>query len=279
MQERVKIGEIKRAIKTNRILAKGDENIHPSIRYTKKEREWEVYDSSIEDFGQVFDEVLPNKNYEPDLYTSSAPTEHFQIFRRKKGENFKNYIEETLLTTKKREHDLTAVEFGGPGSKLFKGFTKDLFRKTVGVCLKDIRSDDQKKEDAKINHSLIVGDITEVIDDEMFRKLHQTLGVNKIDLIISKMEGPLKKIDRYPAILDRIIRNWYNMLNENGIIFVEFAFGQPNDPNRVFIRKWVKVIEEKFPQIEIQLGIEVLRLHKKIGAPEKLPPTTQLFNK
>src|SRR3989339_432886 len=152
------------------------------------------------------------------------------------------------------------------------------FEITLGACLPDIRNQRKQKEDKRNNHSVIVGDITEITKDKTLTKVTQTLGTNKTDLIISRMEGPIILIDKNPAILDRIIRNWYDLLNKNGLMFIQFELPkyQPRYTEPL-IKKWANAIKEKFPEVDIQVNKGVLRLHKRVGAPEKLPPATQLF--
>ncbi|KKP88434.1 hypothetical protein A2456_02365 [Candidatus Nomurabacteria bacterium RIFOXYC2_FULL_36_19] len=255
MKERFpKIGEIKKAVEKNTKLATEDGG-----RYIYKENEWGAYDSPLVSFEITLGAVLPDEE---------GNTQKSEVFRK--------YIEKTLSNKGKR--DLTAIEFGGPGSELFKGFTPNFFAKTVGVCLADIRNQRKQKEDKRNNHSVIVGDITEITKDKTLTKVTQTLGTNKTDLIISRMEGPIILIDKNPAILDRIIRNWYDLLNKNGLMFIQFELPkyQPRYTEPL-IKKWANAIKEKFPEVDIQVNKGVLRLHKRVGAPEKLPPATQLF--
>lgn len=263
MGEGIDIGKIKKAIKGNKNLA-----IAESVEmggYGCLESRWGTYDSSLRNFGETFSLSLP-KDCEANLT----------------GERLKKYIEETLSQVEK--HDLTAVEFGGPGSQLFKGFTKNFFAKTVGVCLKDIRNQDWQEDDIKNNHSVIIGDILDVQNNQLFNKIAQILGTNKTDLIISRMDGPLEYIKKHPAILDRIIRNWYKLLNENGLMFIQFE--RPIDTFLVGgsiktqVAEWSNTIKKRFPEIDIQIsgiGDGILRLHKIVGAPEKLPSVAELF--
>jgi len=43
------------------------------------------------------------------------------------------------------------------------------------------------------------------------------------------------------------------------------------------IEKWSIEIKRRFPEIDIQVEEGVMRLHKRTGSPENLPPATQLF--
>lgn len=258
MPEGIRPKEIKRAVQKNRKLTR-----EVVGGYDKEEKDWTIYDSSLANFGGTFDISLP-KNLERSFFILEV---------------FEEYIERILLDEKKR--DLTAVEFGGPGSKLFSGFTPGFFKKTVGVCLKDIRSESKKENDKKINHSIIIGDILEVENTYLLEKVRKRLGVKKTDLIISRMAGALDFINKNGAILDRIIRNLFDLLNENGLMFVQFSYlsSLEGTNTQTLIEKWANAITERFPQIDIQVEKGVLRLHKKAGAPEHLPPATVLFSK
>ena len=257
-QPGVKVVEIKKALAHNRKLTE-----NKGQGYTKKEYEWNVYDSSLSDFVGTFRDVLP-KDYKPQRGTIC--------------DNFKDYLEASLANEK--ETNLTAVEFGGPGSNLFFDL-KSIFQKTVGVCLEDIRDESKQEQDLKINHSIIEGDIMDVLDDNVLSKIKEKLGTNKTNLIISRMCGPLKFIDKNGAILDRLISNWYGLLSDNGMIFIQFRqfASSSNDSIKTLVEKWAAAILAKFPEINIQVSESAMRLQKREGSPEKLPAAYQLFNK
>lgn len=261
------IEERNKAIAKNRSLITNDGYI------IKKEGEWGWYDSSINDFAETF--------------LDSLPEEYKKNKNKLSGKIFKNYIEETLLKSKEESKHLTGIEFGGPGSNFFSGFTVNFFSNSVGVCLKDNRDEYLKKQDARSNHSVITEDILDPQkNNSLIKKILYSLGANKTDLIISRMQGPLGELKMNPDILDRIFRNWYNILNENGLMFIQFEYSMAThkspSSNEILIRKWAAAIENIYPQIDIQLENNftrdgIFRLHKGVGAPEKLPPATQLF--
>jgi len=264
MKEGLKFKEVKRALRHNKVLADS-----PELGYKKKEHEWGisgVYDSSINDFGSTF---IP----------LSQVSQNTGLHLEQQGKIFKNYIEDTL--SQKEKQGLTAVEFGGPGSKLFEGFTKNFFNRTIGVCLKDIRDSKTKENDTRNNHSVIEGDILDVRnDDKLLAEVLQSLHTNKIDLIICRMVGPIKYIDKHPIIMERTMKNWYEILNENGLMFIQFQFYEAipgHDPTTDLIKKWSVAIKEKYPEIDVQVINGALRLHKRIGSPEKLPSAIQVF--
>ena len=116
----------------------------------------------------------------------------------------------------------------------------------------------------------------------LFEKIKGELGTDKIDFIISRMAGPLNSIDKNPAILDRLIRDWYEMLNENGLLLVQFYHlpekGISNQGKQTIdiIRRWVKAVTEEFPDMEIRVGERAVRINKKAESPETLPNAVQL---
>ncbi len=275
MNEKMNFGEIRRDISDN-LKAKN----------LNKEREgtWGVYDSSIDSFGFSFLSCLPD-SYSNEIYDKEIDFEEY-------GEPFRKYILETLAKSKGDRH--TAIEFGGPGSALFTSFSnKDLYR-TVGVCLDDIRGSSEKGRDEEYGHSVIIGDLFDTKNEEMYKQIREKIGAVKTDLILSRMMGPLDDIAKNPIIMDRVIRKWYEMLNENGLIFVQFDYyrrfirvdgkSTPKRINREHkseieddVEEWIKKIKTKFPnEIDIQIGEGVLRLHKKEGSPETLPALKEL---
>ena len=135
-------------------------------QYSEKkdmENDWGHYDSPLEDFAVDFVACLPKK------YWKQKKSREYDIdaTRKEYGEMFRSYIEDVL---KNKEKKLFAVEFGGPGSKLFQGFSKDFFTKTIGVCLKDIRKKNQKTTDVTNNNDVIEGDILHS-DNELYDKI------------------------------------------------------------------------------------------------------------
>ena len=261
---KVPVGEIRKALEFNSKVARG---------WGTRMREESWYrDASIESIGRTFLDCLP-ESYLHDPNTM--------------GEAFKKYIENTLSKSKEKRNGLTAVEFGGPGSALFAGFSKGFFGKTIGVCLKDLRQDTQKEREQKNGHLIIEGNILDVINYKVYGKVATQLANGKTDLIISRMMGPLDQIEKNPAILDRVIRKWYGMLNTNGIMFIQIEFSDAGDEPFTYnhsVRRWADAIHSKCPEIEIQFDrpdmpyfVKRIRLHKNPGAPEELPSAAQMF--
>lgn len=275
MEGKTKFGDIRKDLIKNK---------ETSENYKESERNWSQYDSDLFTIGSTFYDALPDKYVSKLNNKIYAENEEF-------GMAFKEYIENELSFGKKR----TAIEFGGPGSNLFDGFTKGFFKKTVGVCLDDVRQNYIKNFDNNSGHSVISGDIVDVNNRKLFEEINNKLDTNKVDLIISRMQGPLNDLEKNPAILDRIIRKWYHLLNKDGILFAQFEYLDQHNPiiqtkylaeinpppvtkAEKYVRQWAEVLKKNFPEIEIQLGRGVIRLVKKDGSPEELISSKDLFN-
>jgi hypothetical protein len=259
-------------------------NQEVSERHEKKEHEWQVHDSSLENFGSSFIKTLPSE------YTEELEKKIVTDIR-EYGEPFVKYIEDTLSSS--TNIDRVAIEFGGPGSNLFQGFQKDFFAQTMGVCLDDVRSRDEVTIDNQNHHTLLAGDFVNGPAKELYAQIERTLYGKKVDLILSRMMGPAAALDSNPAIMERIIQKWYSMLNENGLIFAQFEFFEEHkehleaqasgiiDPpelmaSELHVANWAHEVQKKFPEIEIQYGRGVIRIHKKPGAPDELPPLKEI---
>jgi len=260
MKEDLKdFGKIRKAIRTNEQTRSLYENGY--------EESWDEYDNfSI--FGKYFLGTLPQSYQDIEKEREEEDPKRYL--------GFIKYIEDTLEGS-----DLTAVEFGGPGSYLFSNFSSGFFKETVGVCLEDIRAEHMRKDDEDRNHVLIIGNVLDMArseKNETLTKVKKELGRNKTNLIISRMGGPVGAIDKHPAIIDRIIRNWYSLLADNGVMFIQFAhITETSNKYLEGIKEWARAIKERFPEIDIQLERQTMRLHKKNGAPEQLPSLPQLF--
>jgi hypothetical protein len=276
MMEQMKFGDIKSDIINNKKTTTENFVI---------EKRWKVYDSSLVDIGSSFSKVVPEE------YVGTVNQQVYSKIN-KLGDGFKKYIEDTL--SKSENGNRTAIEFGGSGSELFSGFKKKFFRQTAGVCLDDVRNYYRKIMDGTADHSVIVGDLTNTTNNELYNTIKEKLKTEKVDLIISRMMGPLNFIKKNPALLDKIIRQWYSLLNKNGLLFVQFEYFHEHDPvsikkilselepeeyskTEINVKEWVKLIEKRFPnEIEIKLGRGIIRIHKKENAPEELPPAREL---
>lgn len=286
MKEGVKI--IREAIKANNAVKFNNSIIS---KFKPREMKWREYDSSMNNFACTFFECLP-KEYTEDLISKYNNKDVKDI--REKSTVFKKYIEETLSKTK--NHDLVALELGGTGSKVFSEFKKGFFKKTLGVCLNDIRSPMYESMDLKRGHSVITGDILKTGNDDVYSKIIEKLHGRKVDLVISRMMGPLCYYRNSPIIMENIIRKVFSILNENGIVFFQIYYIKDHEFNKKThyeidkfintylynknmknVKIWAERIKKHFPMIEVQVSKGVIRIHKGIGAPNELPKVASLF--
>lgn len=212
-----------------------------------------IMDSSMKSFSYSFCSVLPQ-----DVKSKFAELEG-------NSDAFREYIEKTLQPATK---PLVAIEFGGPGSKLFKDFTPGFFVQTLGVCLTDTRESSTKREDEMRNHNVLMGNI---FSASTYGNIRRTIeGDREVGLIISRMMGPLHSMTRNPNILAKVVRTWYGLLSHTpGLLFVQFP---QSDDLYGMIKDWAGYIQKNYgTSLEIEVGQETFRLFKKPGAPKDLP--------
>jgi hypothetical protein len=156
--------------------------------------------------------------------------------------SLRSYIEEQL---EDKDGQAIGVEFGGPGSKLFKGFSSGFFAKSVGVTLVDHRTpkevQDSKKSDEKIHHQTLMGDI---FDMNTYKLLNERLQGKKVDLIMSRMAAGLEFVPTEPYTVSKILEIWYELLSDEGIMFVQ----TPTKFNNL-LAQWAKKIELEFKNV------------------------------
>ncbi len=178
--------------------------------------------------------------------------------------SLKDYIEKGLAH--KRGHAV-GIEFGGPGSAAFAEFSEHFFEKTAGVTLVDNRhrwESDPTARDTARGHKVIPGDL---LSEEANAALTAWLDGKKVDLIFERMFGGLNVLPQEPYMLSQKLDQWYRLLDEGGIMFIEV-------PSRMayLVQPWAEAVS-KFSSIEIQPSNagKVFRLRKLSGAPEALP--------
>jgi hypothetical protein len=192
--------------------------------------------------------------------------------------SLRHYIEGILAH---RKGEAIAIEFGGPGSQLFEGFSRDFFAKTAGVTLTDTHIlSDQKNKNINSDHKVISGDI---LRPETYEVVSAWLEDQKLDLIIERMVAGWRLIPKEPYLLSRVLQTWYSLLREGGIMFIEI----PEEFN-LLLSPWADMLRTQYNQkLEIQTAIgalskhgrlirrkqinTVFRLRKLSGAPSILP--------
>ncbi len=226
----------------------------------KKDKHYGFLDSSLDDystskgipFAESFYYILPRSN-----------------------KNLTRYIKECLETKKGKA---IGVEFGGIGSSVFKSFPRGFFAKSVGVTLVDHREGKDlarsQKKDEKINHETLVSDI---FDLKTYESLNKLLQGKKVDFIVSRMAKGLEFVPIEPYTVSKILKIWYELLAEEGIMFVQTPIAFNN-----LLKVWTEKIEKEYSNL-----IEVFfvpgfadnradhcssfRLRKLSDAPKELP--------
>lgn len=231
----------------------------------ERRNKWIVYDSPLlssqaadnditrfSDFDSAFYDVLPPEYSKNDM-------------------NIQDYIE-TELGDKKGQ--AIGVEFGGPGRKLFSGFTPGFFSDTAGIILNDLVPPSDSNSDSNKHHQVIEGNM---FSRSTLKKIENWLNGRQIDVIFERIEGGRENT---PDIIyiDRLFKWWYEHLSEGGVIFAQLpydyaTFGAKQDN----LNKWVNMINDQYQQV---LNVDLdrnyfdqykIRLNKYKGAPKDLP--------
>lgn len=185
------------------------------------------------------------------------------------------YIETVL---RERKGKAIGMEFGGIGSKLFRGFTPGFFSRSVAVSLLDHRGWAHqlaaiKERDKKIHHEVLEGN---VFDPKVYKTLDQWLAGEKADLIIERMGRGLEFVPSEPHAVSKVLQTWYGLLREKGVMFVQTPVVFNN-----LLWAWALKIEREFPdtiemkfkvgEIDNDVNCSAFRLSKLSGAPDELP--------
>lgn len=218
----------------------------------------------------------------------SFPSEYDWFFAEVlEGKAIKDYVHGVF---KDRLGDLVGMELGGPGRKLFKGFSEGEFKKTVGVELVDSRTDEQVKEDTTLRHEVIKG-------NAFFRRIDSKTPKenvfyppswtdiekwakenNGVDVLIERMVGPLGPFSNEPEIFLTVLKRWYSLLSDEGFMLVELPFMTEEDSLNK-LRKISEVINSKRELFEfnvsfVKKGKSAFLLRKLPGAPKDI---TEVF--
>lgn len=173
----------------------------------------------------------------------------------------KPYIEDKL---QHKNGSAIGIEYGGPGSALFSEF--DVFERTLGVALEDLRDEETKARDAERNHTLITGDMQ---SPEVKAKVEEWLNGEKADFILEGMVGGLTSIPADPYHISDEFNGWYRQLAPGGLMLVEaHKVMQP------LLEPWENLANQhQGLQVRVALhgsrsGVELI---KGPDAPENLP--------
>ncbi len=189
--------------------------------------------------------------------------------------DLRSYIEHTLA---KRKGTAVGVEFGGPGATLFEDFTPGFFAKTFGVTLHEHRRP-QEIMDLE-THTVLEGDIRV---PATYRLLQEKLGGAKADLIIERLLGGWDFIQNDPKLFGAVLRKWYSLLNEGGLLIAEGPppFETAHKEEQDFFPLLQRFADMLHDAHKDSLTVRVARspefrspvfsLERKKGAPNELP--------
>lgn len=221
----------------------------------EKDSEWIYYDSPLyatqipdwdpfehrDDFSTFFSPLVPGNN--PSL---------------------KAHIESYLAVKKGKA---VGLELGGPGSRLFAGFTPGFFKNTLGVTLEDRRSDFAKKQDRRRNHDLLEADI---LDPTTLTKINMRLRGDRPDLIIERLHGPINILSTNPFFLAQKLNEYYAFLKPNGLMVLQ----TPRMP-QALMRRWALFVAQTDRSIFVSYRdasySDMIQVTKGQHAPDKLP--------
>lgn len=203
---------------------------------------WLCYDSSSASFTSTFAPLLPEGTTK-----------------------IVDYVEQMLVRKKGRA---IGIEFGGSGSRLFYDFSEGFFCQTAGVTLADQRIAFLNERDSRRCHTVIAGDM---FSSQKQQEVAEWLSGRKADVIFERMVLGLELIPQEPRFLAEIANNWYQMLAEGGVMFVQI----PGILVPV-MEAWKDFVEQKYPdQIQVKQKLRrdegLMRLNKLEGAPARLP--------
>ncbi len=178
-------------------------------------RSWGVYDSPLEP-GIIFGR-------------GASFSDTFSVVVPEEEASMRTDIEHTLSSVK---GDVIGIEYGGPASKLFSGFQKGTFTRTLGLTLVDVRSSRQKRKDKERNHEIIPGDMT---TPEVQAKIAEWLGGEKPSLIIERMKRGLSLLPKNAEYHANLMAGWYGMLREGGLMYI-----QASDTLNLYLKTWAQ---------------------------------------
>jgi hypothetical protein len=228
--------------------------------------------STIEGFGEtpwsIYDSCLLEESERSVPYDKSFRC----LIPHREGEknkNLKEYIEELLRQKRRRA---IGIDFGGPGSRLFEGFSRGFFGRTLGVTLRDQREDERKIKDRRNIHTVIGGNMFE---RKTRRKVEKWLKGRKADVIFERMKGGLNYVaENDIRFLREVLKAAYAILAEEGVMFLEYRWVSGDPWNWKILQAWSSRVNDEYRgSLEIMWGSSetVFMLRKFKGAPEKLP--------
>lgn len=233
------------------------ENQRKALVTAEKGENWTVFDSGLRDLFADFNPTLPDPTY-----------------------TLRDYLKESY---KGKQDGIVLVEMGGPAKQLSKDISEFLpIKKSIGLTLNVGITEADKRgllsKNEAVGHKIITGDM---FSSKTKSQLKNELGGEKVDILIERMVGGLSTIPTDENWLYLNLNSWYELLNENGTMFVEVPFFSNFPKIREDYIKWIDQIEgANSKAIEVQNFASsaeyykwksFLRLKKLPGAPAHLP--------
>lgn len=218
---------------------------------------WTVFDSGLRDLFADFNYTLPLPTY-----------------------TLRDYLKELY---KDKKDGIVLVEMGGPAKQLSKDVSEFLtIKKSIGLTLDIGITEADKRGKLSSNeakgHKIITGDL---FSSKTKSQLKKELDGEKVDILIERMVGGLSTIPNDENWLYLNLNSWYELLNENGVMFVEIPFFSNYPKIREDYAEWINQINKTHSKtIEVQnhtskeeyyKSKSFLRLKKLSGAPANLP--------
>ncbi len=169
----------------------------------------------IEDELLVGDQYAKDPLTVPDHYSFQAD---MRVILPPQEIGLQSYVENTLFPGQAGEH--IALEIGGPGRNLFRGFTPGFFLETAGVPLVDKRSNQMKREDVENHHTVLPGDAFSK-QGKAKKKIRDWLKGRKVGLLIERLGAARNVLPNDPYSLFDEVSFWYSLLEEGGALLAE----------------------------------------------------------
>jgi hypothetical protein len=190
------------------------------LNLQREEQGWDIYDSG--------------------LVTGEHPLEHdFAQLYPNRYKNIREYLEQRFVNKKGK---VTGLEIGGLGSRIFSDFKNNFLARSVGLTLTDSRDERQRKEDSRRNHNVLKGD---AFLPETYKVLAEKYLPNGADIIFERMENGLLGMTENPTVFFELVKQWYKILSENGVMFVQ----SPYITKKENVEQWQDFLETGLPEI------------------------------
>jgi hypothetical protein len=233
---------------------------------------WPIYDSNLTHSGE---KPTTQFSYER-TFLPLIEQGDFQ------GPSLREYIEKAL---KSRRGEAIGIDFGGPGSRVFRGSEDGFFKRTLGVTLRDERSEMEGWEDRKSRHDIIDGNM---FDPVIRREIRKWLKGEKADLIFERMKGGLTFVNHDIRFIREVLKQIYSILRKDGVAFlqhflyeyrasgfVEIFYHWAEEVKKQYGGKIIIVLDPRSAE-EGRYREGAIMIRKLKNAPERLPLTELL---